>query len=220
MDAATGGSLPQRVGGLPPAMVPADAASGLAGLLDEWSYGVLLATADARLLHATRTARQVLARPGALALADGRLLAADPEQQKGLVHALVRGAAGLRSLLTLADREDRSLTLAVVPLRSESGQPARVALVLSRPSVCDALMLCFFARSHGLTGAEEQVLAILCQGYSAPQAAAQLKVAVSTVRSHVRSLCAKTQTRSVRALVKRVAVLPPLGASGGHDARH
>jgi DNA-binding NarL/FixJ family response regulator len=38
------------------------------------------------------------------------------------------------------------------------------------------------------------VLAILCQGYSAPEIAVQLNVAVSTVRSHVRSLCAKTQS--------------------------
>ena len=61
-----------------------------------------------------------------------------------------------------------------------------------------------------LTATEEQVLGILCQGYSAPQAARQLKVAVSTVRSHVRSLCAKTRSNGVRELVSRVAVLPPV----------
>lgn len=38
----------------------------------------------------------------------------------------------------------------------------------------------------------------------------QMKVAVSTVRSHVRSLCAKTSTRGVRQLVNLVAALPPL----------
>lgn len=218
MDAAIGGTAPQRLGAPPPATT--DPASGLAGLLDEWAYGVVLVTADGRLLHATRTGRQGLARTRALGLAEGRLLAADAEQQNALVQALVRGAGGLRSLLTLADREGGSLTFAVVPLRPEAGHPPRVALVFSRPSVCDALMLCFFARSHGLTTAEEQVLAILCQGCSAPQVAAQLNVAVSTVRSHVRSLCAKTNTQGVRALVKRVAVLPPLGATRGHDAMH
>jgi DNA-binding CsgD family transcriptional regulator len=83
-------------------------------------------------------------------------------------------------------------------------------LVLARPTVCESLMLCFFARNHGLTGAEEQVLGFLCQGYSAPETAAQLKVAVSTVRSHVRSLCAKTGSSGMRELVSRVAVLPPV----------
>jgi DNA-binding CsgD family transcriptional regulator len=71
-------------------------------------------------------------------------------------------------------------------------------------------MLCFFARSHGLTATEEHVLRILCHGFSAPQIAAQMDVAVSTIRSHVRSLCAKTRSSGVRQLVSRVAVLPPV----------
>jgi len=33
---------------------------------------------------------------------------------------------------------------------------------------------------------------------------------VSTIRSHVRSLCAKTGSSGVRELVNRVAVLPPV----------
>jgi DNA-binding CsgD family transcriptional regulator len=81
-------------------------------------------------------------------------------------------------------------------------------------------MLCFFARSHGLTPTEEQVLAILCQGYSAPETASQLNVAVSTVRSHIRSLCAKTHANGVRALVGQIAVLPPLGAAHPQDPLH
>ena len=71
-------------------------------------------------------------------------------------------------------------------------------------------MLCFFARGHALTPTEEKVLAVLCQGHSAPQVARRLGVAVSTVRSHVRSLCAKTRTNSVRELVSKVATLPPV----------
>ena len=81
-------------------------------------------------------------------------------------------------------------------------------------------MLCFFAQSHGLTATEEQVLGILCQGFSAPQIATQLKVAVSTVRSHVRSLCAKTRSSGVRELVNRVAVLPPVAPTLRHEVMH
>jgi DNA-binding CsgD family transcriptional regulator len=96
-----------------------------------------------------------------------------------------------------------------------------VALMFSRPSVCGSLMLCFFARSHSLTTAEENVLAILCEGCSAPEIARKLKVAVSTVRSHVRSLCAKTRSSGVRELVNRVAMLPPLApAPLMHEAMH
>jgi DNA-binding CsgD family transcriptional regulator len=114
-------------------------------------------------------------------------------------------------LVTLSARRGTPLTVAAVPVgRGEGAQPAQAALLFARPCVCESLMLCFFARSHSLTSAEENVLAILCQGHSAPQAARQLKVAVSTVRSHVRSLCAKTRSSGVRDLVNRVAMLPPV----------
>jgi DNA-binding CsgD family transcriptional regulator len=108
----------------------------------------------------------------------------------------------------------------VLPLKGAPGEPVRAALIFARSAVCDSLMLCFFARSHGLTPTEEQVLGILCEGYSAPEAARQLNVAVSTVRSHVRSLCAKTQCSSVRELVGRVAVLPPVAPAFCQEAVH
>ena len=64
------------------------------------------------------------------------------------------------------------------------------------------------------------MLAILCQGYSAPQVAEQLHVAVSTVRSHVRSLCTKTRSSGVRELVNRVAMLPPVAPALLCEAVH
>jgi DNA-binding CsgD family transcriptional regulator len=74
-------------------------------------------------------------------------------------------------------------------------------------------MLCFFARSHGLTHTEELVLGVLCQGFSAPEVAKQMNIAVSTVRTHVRSLCAKTRCSSVREVVRRLALLPPVASA-------
>jgi DNA-binding CsgD family transcriptional regulator len=89
--------------------------------------------------------------------------------------------------------------------------------LFAQESVCEALMLCFFARSHALTATEEHVLGILCQGFSAPQIAAQMKVAVSTIRSHMRSFCTKTHSSGVRQLVNRVAVLPRLPRRSGSN---
>ena len=54
----------------------------------------------------------------------------------------------------------------------------------------------------------------------AEEIAEQLDVAVSTVRSHVRSMCAKTHSNGVRALVGQVAVLPPIGAAHLQDPLH
>ena len=194
--------------------------SGLALIMDELAHGVLVASATGQLLHANQAARHELARRQVLSVDEGLLHTADARQSRVLVQALEKAENGLRSLIALRSPGIR-LSIAVVPLR---GQPPRtrapIALFLSRASVCDALMLCFFARSHGLTPAEEQVLTILCQGYSAPEIASQLNVAVSTVRSHVRSLCTKTHSNGVRALVGQVALLPPLGAAYRQDPLH
>lgn len=194
---------------------------GLSLLMDELACGVVLATTKGRLLHANQAARHELAHRQVLSVQEGQLRTTDAAQSRLLVQALAKAETGRRSLVALRSPARKRVSIAVVPLRSDGppGLPS-VALVFSRTSVCDAVMLCFFARSHGLTPSEEQVLAILCQGYSAPQVALQLHVAVSTVRSHVRSMCAKTHSNGVRALIGQVAVLPPIGAAHLQDPLH
>lgn len=195
-------------------------AGALSVLMDELAYGVLLATARGQLLHANLAARRELARRRMVQVHEGQLQTVDAAQTRVLAQALSKAEGGRRSLIALRT-DDARLAIAVVPLRCDRTHDApSVALIFSRPAVCDAVMLCFFARAHGLTPAEEQVLAVLCQGYSAPEVAQQLNVAVSTVRSHVRSMCAKTHSNGVRALVGQIAVLPPIGASQLQDALH
>lgn len=198
-----------------------DFGASVALLLDEMAHGVLLVSPHGRVLHANQAARHELLRRHTVCIDEGHIQASDTAQSRALLQAVGRAGAGRRSMLVLRSEGGLSLSAAVLPLRSDGrGQVSCVALVFSRASLCDPLMLCFFARAHGLTSCEEQVLSILCQGYSAPQIALQLKVAVSTVRSHVRSLCVKTHSNGVRALVGRVAVLPPLGAACLHDRVH
>ena len=86
-------------------------------------------------------------------------------------------------------------------------------LLFAKPAVCEPVTLSLFSRNHRLTKTEEHVLGILCLGYSTPEIAVHMNVAVSTVRSHVRSLCAKTGSCGVRGLVNLVAVLPPVASS-------
>ena len=190
-------------------------------VLDELAYGVAVATGQGDLVHANHAARRELGSQRALRLQNGRLRVQSPQDMQVLHDALTKAAAGRRSLITLGTTEDERLSLAVVPVRrARDGAAGHAALMFSRPSVCGALMLCFFARSHALTPAEENVLSILCQGYSAPEIARQLHVAVSTVRSHVRSLCAKTRSSGVRELVSRVAMLPPVAPAPLYEPVH
>src|SRR5438105_11704982 len=198
------------VGANPGADAPDTLGTGLALLTDELAYGVVVVRTDGRVLHANQSAHHELGRRRVVGLRQRVLTAVNAEDAVVLHDAMARAAAGKRSMITLTG-EGSSLTLVVLPLGGDgAGRPRSVALVFARATVCDSLMLGFFARSHGLTRTEEQVLDVLCQGYSAPEIAAQMSVAVSTVRSHVRSLCAKTHSSGVRELVNRVAVLPPV----------
>lgn len=82
--------------------------------------------------------------------------------------------------------------------------------MFSKRQVCEALSVEAFARGHGLTGAETQVLKALSDGTTPHEAAQMLGVRLSTVRTQIGSIRAKTGAPSIRALVQQVACLPPL----------
>jgi DNA-binding CsgD family transcriptional regulator len=189
---------------------PDSTAALLTLLVDELAHGVLVVTAQGRILHANQTARRELEHAAVLGADRGELKVLMPADAKAFQNAMAKAVAGKRSLIRLAT-EGVAFTLAVVPLQRLPGIPCeRMALVLSRLGVSESGVFGAFARSHGLTQTEEQVLAFLCRCLSTPEIAVQMKVAVSTIRSHVRSLCAKTASSGVRELVNRVAILPPI----------
>lgn len=192
--------------------------TGLAALMDEFAHAAIVATLDGRVVHANQAGRHELVRGRVVGLYQGVLQACRADSDSELYVALARAAEGKRSLVHLDATEGPAVPVAVVPLKTQPGEAPRAALIFARAAVCDPLMLGFFARKHGLTPTEQQVLGILCEGFSAPQVAGQLHVAVSTVRSHVRSLCAKTRTNGVRELVGRLAVLPPVAPAFPHEA--
>ena len=104
--------------------------------------------------------------------------------------------------------------LSATPLKHQPDiRCKQIALFFERRAICDSGMFVFFARSHRLTRTEEQVLNLLCRSLSTPDIALTLDVAVSTVRSHVRSLCIKTGAKGARELINRIATLPPVGAT-------
>ncbi len=197
----------------------------IACALDELASGVMIIDADGRILHSNLAARSVLSRGDCVAVDDGMLSAIHVSDARALADALAKATQGKRSMIALGTLS--RTTVAVVPLArhlrpsgtggatdtSAPAGPLRFALMFSRLGVCESLMLSFFSRAHQLTACEETILGLMCTGLTAPEMAAQLKVAQSTVRTHVRSICAKTHSHSIREVVKRLAVLPPLMAA-------
>lgn len=180
--------------------------------LDEIDYGMLMIGEDGHVMHVNHAARMELEDQHPLML-DGRVLRArDLRDQTALVDAL-QGASrrGLRRLLSLGDGEHRA-GVSVVPLPLLPGEASSAAtlLVLGKSQVCGALSVQGFARAHKLSPGEEQVLIALCDGASPSDIAQANGVAISTVRTQIANIRAKTGSDSIRSLIHQVAVLPPL----------
>jgi DNA-binding CsgD family transcriptional regulator len=200
-------------------------AAFLAAMLDEVDYPMLLLDAQSHVLQANKLARTELAREHPLQLAGETLRARETHDVIPLAEALHDAQVrGLRKLLTLSRGTGQAVTLSVVPLHAAHahvppGQPLPVLLILGKRQVCGELLVHWYARSNGLTPAESGVLKRLCEGTQPTEIAKALGVAISTVRSQISSIRAKTGAQSIRDLVHQVAVLPPLvnvlGAAGG-----
>jgi DNA-binding CsgD family transcriptional regulator len=179
-------------------------------LLDQIDYGLLLVADDQAVRYANQAAREALVNEHPLVIRHGSLRALRPQDAAALHKALSASAKGLRSLLLLGTG-DRCASVAVVPMHSPNALDRGESLVLfGKRSVWGDLAAQLFARLNGLTNAEEQVLNLLCIGAPPTEAARQLGVAVSTVRSHISSIRLKTGAGSIGDVLRKVAVLPPL----------
>ena len=180
--------------------------------LEEVDFGVLLVDVDGQMRHANHLARQELALGRCLRLADGAVGCADHAQQARLTHGLQSAGRGRRQLLQL-HAGDISVPVACVPLASafDAGPAAGlVLLMLGRRPESQSLAVSFFARSCGMTPAEENVLHGLCNGMTPDEVAKGNGVTLGTVRTQIRSLRDKAGAPSIRHLLQRVAALPPV----------
>jgi len=178
--------------------------------LDEMAHGVLLVSGDGVLCHANQPARDELATGGTLALSHGRVVPGRHDELPRLQLALQEAASGRRRLFSLGGGE-RPLSVAAVPLpAARPGDDPLALLVLGRRTQVEELTIDFYARTQGLTGAEAKVLRGLCSGLRPKEVARDCGVAVSTVRTQISSIRQKTHSQSIRALLERVASLPPI----------
>jgi DNA-binding CsgD family transcriptional regulator len=179
----------------------------LAGVLDEFDVGVLVIDGDGQLRHANRRARHELTADHPLQLFAGRLRAREAADVAPLHQALQAALTqGRRRLLTL-DLEGEALAVAVLPVAE---QPGLAMIMLGRRQLGDRCMLQWFASQHGLTPSEQRVLEALAEGQAPHQIASHLSVGIATVRTHIGSLRSKVGAPSIRALLHRMASLPPM----------
>jgi DNA-binding CsgD family transcriptional regulator len=190
-----------------------DPALWMTHMLDEVDYGMLLVNEHGQVSYMNHAARLELDAAHPLQVCGGALGAHSAKDVAPLFEALAAAQRGLRKLLTLG-RAGLRVSVSVVPLpqgpgASGSSGPATL-LMLGKRQVCAQLSVQGFARSQNLTPAETRVLECLCQGVKPSEIAAQAGVQVSTVRTQIGSIRAKTGADSIRDLVRQVAVLPPM----------
>jgi DNA-binding CsgD family transcriptional regulator len=185
----------------------------LSQTLDHVGRGMLLVTLGGRVLHANRLARQSLEGLHALKLDQGRLRAATAHDTLTLMEALDAAMhRGLRRMLQLRPHPAaEAITVAVLPLDAQGGGGA--ALVsLPQAGRTQDLAVHSFARQHGFSSAETQVLEALLAGRRPGDIAKAKGVKLSTVRTQIGQLRLKCGAHSIRELLDRVAALPPMMA--------
>jgi DNA-binding CsgD family transcriptional regulator len=193
-------------------------------VLDELDYGVVIVDAQAEVSFINRTARAEHTSAGLHNLMLGDRLSAGTPLETGELLRAVRDAAQLsrRSLVRLGTGMRHCI--AVVPVGSETSTldslGGQALLLFGRRQVCAPISIAFFARTFGLTPTETQVLEALCQGEPPARIAALNGVAVSTIRTQLTAIRQKTQTGSLRELVRQVSTLPPIVCLSFGDATH
>lgn len=174
-------------------------------MLDEIDYGMLLLGEHTQVLHANHAARAELDAGHPLQLA-GNQLRTRLAQDMHTLHDALSGATqrNLRRLLALGEGEQRA-NIAVVPLGNQA-----TLVVLSKRQLSGGISVQCFATQNGLTPAETRVLQGLCDGLQPREVAEQHRVGLATVRTQIGSIRSKTGAENIRALVRQVAVLPPM----------
>lgn len=198
----------------------------LHAVLNQVDYGLAVINVETRqLLFANAPAHSALhpasLQKTGLCVTEGRLCTRQRAHAEQLTLALTRAKAQLRGLLSLSDGGSQT-SVAVMPLSAMEmpgvhasdgatvSAPCYALLLFAKQQLCDSTSVTLFARERGLTRAEAQVLAQVCQGLRPSEIATHHGVQLCTVRSQLRSIRQKTASDSVRELVEQVSVLPPL----------
>ena len=183
----------------------------MAQMLDTLDYGMLLLSDTGQVMQINKAARRDLDDDHPLQMDGNNLLARHAQDAAPLRDALAGAAGrGLRRLMQLGEGRSR-ISVAVVPLPAQGAdERPGVAVLLGKRQVCEELTVDWYARSHGLTMAETAVIKGLCADFTPQQIAVRQGVGLATIRTQIGSIRSKTGASSIRALVRQVALLPPL----------
>jgi DNA-binding CsgD family transcriptional regulator len=197
-----------KISGLETRALAADSA------LDAFPCGVLMLDSRGRLLFMNRNAQSLLAQQDGLEWTAGALVASEQGSSARLrarLAAALQTAAGNGvlpgsrfSILRPSLRRAYEVLIAPLPspARAQPEANASVLIFLTDPDSQPVPSADALRQFYSLTPAEARMAVALVQGRSVEEAAEEFSVSVHTARTQVKSIFAKTQTRSQSELMR------------------
>jgi len=187
----------------------------MAEVMNRLAVGVMLVDREGRPIIRNRTADRLIASNDGLSISAGRLRAATPSDDAVLQRLLAEAIAGRRpsgrrerGMAISRPSDKRAFPVLIAPLlESEPGDAAEDAVasvIFGDPDERQAISPAVIRTFYDLTPAEAEIVALLVDGASLEEAAKRRGVAVNTVRSQLKAVFAKTDTRRQGELVRLV----------------
>lgn len=185
--------------------------------LDGLSVGILILDARGRIVEASDAARTIMTNDtGLRSDPDGRIRLRGAAHAKlyGWIDAGIPPRSNVEGLLQIPRENASALTVTVAPLPLTvdvwlASSPRWLLLVVDPERQIRASTL-LIEKDLSLTPREAQIAALLVAGYDLRAVATRSNINLSTVRSHLKSIFAKTGLRSQVELVQRIRNGPAL----------
>jgi DNA-binding CsgD family transcriptional regulator/PAS domain-containing protein len=189
------------------------ARSANAEALDRVVQGVLIVAANGEILFANRAAESLLAEADGIRTEKSALRArtpADTAQFQRLIAAAAErsdGAGGVMALARPVPRRPLSVLVAPITIESTWCVTARRAAIVfvADPDSAPRTAQDQLRNLHRLTPAEAAVAIAIARGEGLQAVADELKISLTTARTHLQHVFEKTETRRQAELVRLIA---------------
>jgi DNA-binding CsgD family transcriptional regulator len=191
---------------------------GALNLVEDWRHGCVLVSLAGQVLYANRAANEIAAARDGLRLGTSGLRAAlggeDAALQRLIRQACIGTGQGPRAGGRLAISRDsgrKPYTIQVMPLRSCHANffnrpPAALVLIVDAERAAH-LPREDLQKLFDLTPAEAEVAVLILRGHGLRYVADELRVTLSTARTHLQSAFEKTGTHRQAELVRMLSEL-------------
>lgn len=187
--------------------------------LNRYSNAFLLTDVECRVLYANDAAREVTDAHDGLAVDNGRITAMSPRQNAALRETVTELSAccgaSLRRLVLPRPSRRRPYRLMLMPVELSAAIPLGVAVPAVSILVVDADLLPeidvpVLCELFSFTPAEARVAGKLALGRSVEEIAAEAKISIETVRTHIKRTLSKTGTERQGGLISLILRSVPL----------